>query len=453
MMDNSNKTISERIYWYGNVVAFSEKLNAIISDIVTVADDFSDISNSSDISNVPIEFRFGTFERPASMSHNQLNIVLDHYYEFNKETDIIAFIDHHLVEVVKITDYKSNAYMLYTNYKVIYNILRPIISLCANRVSAIVVWFHEDLDGVASAIIMRKILNDIISGNIDTTYNNKLVLANILGNYGDIAPDAKNDLSKIVIPPSNQAAIDVYDKKISSFCKTFSRYLKATRNIRKYHDDVEKIRSYNSYISPSGVSFADIKEIENSICSWIANIKNVNLKTTYMLINYIAQNVTINKIVDFYNKESERIISTFINPEKGQSCAFELVVMVKTNTITVPYKLLFIDSPFDIGRSIIWKYRSSYAAATKAKNPRVSQWQYKVSDWKNIKNNSTDNIMCYNMNISKLSIDGSDGSAYTIAEALGGGGHKSTSDGRSIGSVKIDNINKFLDMCIIIDIL
>ena len=453
MMDEVSKAITERLYWYGNTVAFSDKLNIIISDIVTTSDNSSDISSKSDISNVPIEFRFGTFERPASMSPNQLNIVLDHYYEFNKETDIIAFIDHHLVEVVKNIGYKSNAFMLYSNYKAIYNTLRPVINLCANKVSAIVVWFHEDLDGVASAIIMRKILSDIINGSADIAYNSKLILANILGNYGDIAPDAKNDLSKIIVPPSNQAAIDIYDKKISSFCKSFSRYLKATRNIRKYHDDEEKIRSYNSYISPSGVSFADINEIENSICYWIASIKDVNLKTTYMLINYIAQNVTINKIVDFYNKESDRIISAFINPEKGQSCAFELVVKVKNDTITTPYKLLFIDSPFDIGRSIIWKYRSSYAATTKAKNPRVSQWQYKVSDWKNIKNNSIDNIMCYNMNISKLSIDGSDTSAYAIAEVLGGGGHKSTSDGRSIGSVKVDDINKFLDMCIIIDLL
>ena len=91
-MDEVSKTITERLYWYGNTVAFSDKLNTIISDIVTTSDNSSDISSKSDISNVPIEFRFGTFERPASMSPNQLNIVLDHYYEFNKETDIIAFI-------------------------------------------------------------------------------------------------------------------------------------------------------------------------------------------------------------------------------------------------------------------------------------------------------------------------------------------------------------------------
>lgn len=64
----------------------------------------------------------------------------------------------------------------------------------------------------------------------------------------------------------------------------------------------------------------------------------------------------------------------------------------------------------------------------------------------------TKNMICYNRLLNKLSLDGDNSSSYNIAKTIfDGGGHLMTEDGRSLGSVVINNESDFFDSFVLVD--
>ena len=177
-----------------------------------------------DISEM-VHFKFSAFEQPREVDiiDNALFVVLDNSFEFDEEKDFI-FIDHHLLETVCNKRYKSNAELLTNNY--IYNLLYDIFNNF--NYSNIYVYMHNDMDGICSGIIFRKLLEDLSNNKIDEDFSDKINLAYILGNYGDIDEDAKFLLNDLF---DDSFSVDIFDKKIKSICKTTSRFMKAVRSV------------------------------------------------------------------------------------------------------------------------------------------------------------------------------------------------------------------------------
>ena len=150
-------------------------------------------------------FRFNDFKLPSSIHLCQnkyfeyssiLFICVDHSFieevETYNENINIVFIDHHLAERNGIR-YASNAKMMTELYSDLVKDLSDIAPSFQN----IVVLMHNDLDGLASGIIIKSILNDIFNDNIDNAkITSGIALAEILGSYGDIDPDKEKLLGK-----------------------------------------------------------------------------------------------------------------------------------------------------------------------------------------------------------------------------------------------------------------
>lgn len=410
--------------------------------------------DTNDIATPEINYHFGFFEKPVTKT-DSLYIVLDHSWVYDENTDNVIFIDHHAVEVLFNANYGSNADMMSKNYSMIYNAIKQIITTF--RFKTIEIHTHWDIDGVASALIMRKVCIDINNGKIDPHYEIKIKLAKILGNFGDIDPNAALSLIDIM---DDDRAVKIYTKKINSFCKTFSRFMKATRPIYPVFNDTDEneykdyIDRFNRYIKDSGLTVSDIQDVvEKKIFESLTKLNDIDAKSLIYYFNNIATSKVVNKMVEFFNVETDRIISSYISPSKSDSAAFEMFVKFKKDAAGTVFRLLICETEFDAGRTILWKYRSSYAAA--ARNKKTSQWYYSVTDWDRVKPNvaNLDNIACYNSLTGKLSLDGNNNSAFEIGQALGGGGHGDIDGGkRSLGSVIVKDINKLFDEIIIIEL-
>jgi hypothetical protein len=171
-------------------------------------------------------------------------------------------------------------------------------------------------------------------------------------------------------------------------------------------------------------------------------------------MNVLAQNNVINKIVELYNEESDKLLINYMEPVIP---CMEMKIIFKNDESKNIYKLIIIDSPFDSGRSIIWKYNSSYNKLTKTSSTNVSPWYYKATDWVNSGVKTIDDIIdpnrnyvCYNKTLKKLSVNGAN--AYDIAKNIFNGGGHIGDERNSIGSVVIEDENIFYDSFMIVDI-
>lgn len=440
-MKTTSSDVFESLVWCGNTaVNLNRDLKKVEEPIIADKDKFT------------ITLSYNSFSRPSTLNKDCLNIALDHSFAFESD-DNIVFIDHHLVEQMKNVHYPSNAQLLYDNYQIIYKVLERLIT-SYDFGYCISIWYHEDLDGLMSAIICKKIINDIFQSKIDNAFKYKLNLIKIAGNYGDIYQDAKLDLIATV---GNKESVNIYDKKMSGLQKAFSRFMKAVRNII-YVSDETSIKQINNFLSRINVTHSDIIMTFNTLHNLILSLNDIDIKTSIIIFNWISQNYVINSLVKCYNSEIERIISSFVSPQKNEGVSSEIFVRHRKDETHTTYRLLFIDSLFDMNRSIIWKYRSSLNSLRKVSST-PSLWQYKVTDW--IKQNTTlsntvlntDNIMCYNITTQKLSLDSENGSAFAIASFYDGGGHADIENKRSIGSVKIENLQQFLDDCVMVELI
>ena len=413
---------------------------------INLSNNVKEYSNKTKQISPIIKCNFGTFDTPK-LDNNNIYIVVDHSFAFNKNDNII-FIDHHLIGELFNISYASNSELLANNYELIYTTLNKILKTF--KFNAIVILIHHDIDGVASGIITKKILLDVYANELDKEYNNKILMAKILGNFGDINPNADVDLTEIF---STTTEIAVYSAKLKLFCKSFSRFMKATRTIFTDLDnfDNENSKKFINYINTSGITLSNIEDIIKYICNFISSSKEIDTKHILTFCNILAINKKFNIIVNIYNEEMTRISNSYICPAKNDSPMFEMTVIFKNDINKTPFKLLIIDTPFDCGRSIIYKYRVS-AKYNFNNKMTTNPWSYKLSDWLGINKNilQLDNIACYNKYINKLSLDGNNDSAYNIAVGFGGGGHANTDEtGRSLGSTTVDNIDTLLSNCII----
>jgi len=405
--------------------------------------------------NIPdIFFRFSSFYRPNNLDKNALNIVLDNSFDFYEDDNII-FIDHHISEELNKCGYKSNSSMMVKYYRMIFEYFTAIFE--NYRYDDIVLHMHHDIDGLCSGIICLKILKDVLNKKYDNNYEDNLKFLEILGNYGDIDPDAKIGLTNYFTTKD----IDIFDKKIKQYCSSLGKFFKATRAV---YPDPENLSNDDFIPSEAYLKLKDILAENNLDVKMINNILNeiyynlhkfwkdrtVNFANTLMFFNTLGQNRILNLILEIYNKEIDRLVNNYINPTTP---SFEMSIkFIKDKTNTV-FKLLIIDSPFDCGRSVIWKYRSSlkYFINTNKEN----KWKFNIADWnKNLDLISlSKNVICYNRTLNKLSFDGDNSAAYDIANTVfNGGGHPDLEEGRSLGSAVIDDEQLFFDSFIILDI-
>lgn len=404
--------------------------------------------NSDAVTEDSIKFKFGTFVLPENYDTNRLNIVLDHSFEADNLTNTI-FIDHHLSETAHNLRYKSNSFMMMENFDDIYSVLFAMLNPDDRVYSNITVWIHSDIDGICSGIIMRDILNRIANNEEiydKEHYMTNLRLAMILGNYGDIDEHAIVDLANYF---DSEDEINIFNKKIKGWCSSISRFMKAVRQpvIHKYN------KLFNMFLreletdgfNDNAVDSKLVGTIYNDFLGGIANMSIVNTKSILFYFNNLAQNDIINRIVEIYNKTVERETTNYIDPTVP---CFEMTIIFNGDKTKTKYKLLLVNSLFDIGRSVVWKYRSMYRMLTK-KSFSSSEWYYKLTDWDKTKFNNIDtehlmkNAVCYNLKLNKLSFDSENNSAYDIAKLFDGGGHGGMEDGNSLGSVEIKDITQF----------
>lgn len=403
---------------------------------------------------IEINYHFNTFIRPINFDGSHLNIIVDHNFDI-KEEDNVVIVDHHLMETKFNKVYKSNTYLMMEKYEEIYSVLAEL----AYKFKYIDVYMHADIDGLCSGLIVQHILMNIFnekkSDSISYIDDLNLVLA--LGNYGDIADNAKLDLDKFLNTES-ATELDLYDKKISKYCSSIARFMKAIRTgLIEYQNGCvssELMSAYNLKLYSYGLTFEDVMSTINNIYKDIKNINNVNAKSVLILMNTLAQNNIINKIIELYNIESELLLVNYMDPVIP---CMEMKIIFKNDESKNIYKLLIIDSPFDSGRSIIWKYNTSYNKLSRTNSSNVSPWYYKVTDWVNSGVKTIDDIIdpnrnyaCYNKMLKKLSINGTN--AYDIAKDIfDGGGHMGDEE-NSLGSVVIEDENIFYDSFMIVDI-
>ena len=410
-------------------------------------------------SSVPdVSFKFSSFNRPDNLDKTALNIAVDNSFDFY-EDDNVVFIDHHISEELNSRGYKSNASMMVEHYDTVFKYFTTILN--SYGYERVVVYMHHDIDGLCSGVVCLKVLKDALRGRYDENYRDNLKLLEVFGNYGDVDTDAKVNLTDYF---ESAEDVDVFDKKIRQYCKSLGRFFKATRAV---FYDLENIdcdgyvlrepEVYNSLDSMLAESNLSNRMIKRGVLDQIHGelqkfwkFREVNLKSTLLFFNTLGQNRILNLIVDAYNREIERLVNSYVNPDTP---AFEISIRFvgdKTNTV---FKLLTIDTPFDCGRSVLWKYRSSLKYFMSVN--KESKWKFNIADWGKSKDLAgvAKNIVCYNKMLRKLSFDGSGSAAYDVAASVfKGGGHSVLEEGRSLGSVVVDDEQLFLNSFVVTDV-
>lgn len=421
-------------------------------------------------------FRFNDFKLPSLIHLCQnkyfeyssiLFICVDHSFieevETYNENINIVFIDHHLAERNGIR-YASNAKMMTELYSDLVKDLSDIAPSFQN----IVVLMHNDLDGLASGIIMKSILNDIFNDNIDNVkITSGIALAEILGSYGDIDPDKEKLLGKLF----NKFDQPNIDKKLESVRKNIGTFFKATRtihdllfNIRHINDIKlqeyktklvtykDTVYNYEQYIKQFDIDIDGILLLFYNICESLEKCDKITLKYVIYLMNIILSNKTFIKVNEAYYNVSEQILEQYMGGSSLTPLKFEITAYFEGSN--VKYKIIIIDTPFDVARSIMFKYELKVKNCLK-QNLAPSNYTYKITD--NIKAGKdiiglSHNIACYNKAINKLTLYSSENSsAYDIAsELFHGGGHNT--DTGSLGSAVIENENILFDKIKIVDI-
>ena len=259
-------------------------------------------------------FRFNGFSVPNELirliehgcfdyfrGNKALYICVDHSFveeltESGQDINII-FIDHHLAEKQNVK-YASNARMMAENYPDLMKYLVNVIPYF----NSIVVLMHNDLDGLASGIIMKSIINDIFDENRHEGINvqSGVAFAKILGSYGDIDSDKLKTLETF-FHKSLHANID---KKFESIRKNIGTFFKATRAI---HDSLFYIRNYQDIVNEKNflLSGGAGSGKTYSLIQTINLIKSLYNNKSIACITYtnVAVNEIKNRVIDNRNLE------------------------------------------------------------------------------------------------------------------------------------------------------
>ena len=106
---------------------------------INLSNNVKEYSNKTKQISPIIKCNFGTFNTPK-LDNNNIYIVVDHSFAFNKNDNII-FIDHHLIGELFNISYASNSELLANNYELIYTTLNKILKTF--KFNAIVILIHN----------------------------------------------------------------------------------------------------------------------------------------------------------------------------------------------------------------------------------------------------------------------------------------------------------------------
>lgn len=451
MLDMEDVSISKLNFIQDPIQYMTKFFPSESNPIITISCPFLSI-RKTDIKNINIKYNFSSFDFPnlkelfVSIDDKDLNlkttllIVVDNSFNINieKQTNVV-FIDHHLYEqFVGQCPYQSNTIMLQKNFTIISKILQKIIK--EKEIQNIGVLFHTDLDGIGSGLLIAKIIEIALADDnqiIDLTDMN---LATILGEYGDIS-DNKEEilLSSFNQPESISIGLK---KKFEILTKNFGRFMKAIRPIIDYYahytnfTDYQKYtleQKYNEYIYSYNIGY---KQFENSyfkIKDYFNNLKSVNNLEIIRFISLIVQDPVNQKILELIQKEIDFMVDSYLRPTMPQ---IDFTLQFKNVSSEPIYRVLFINSPLDVGRSVIWTYKGRLQYF---KDP-IDNKKFTMANYKAVLPKmllQCKNICCYNLFSGKLSLHSEDNSAFEIGTAFGGGGHGNTASG-SLGSALID---------------
>jgi len=338
--------------------------------------------------------------------------------------------------------YGSNSRMIFNNFSVIYKVLNKI--LAEKQVDNIGVCFHTDLDGIGSAFLIAKILyliknkKEISKEEIDTTG-----LAMLLGEYGDISDNKLEDLQD-VLSPKNSYSTGI-SKKMDIMTKNFGRFLKAIRPVIDLNShsetkagEIERLENKLKDLAINyGVGYEEFYSSFIKIIDFFNTIEDIDQFTIIRFISQIVQDPINRIIIDLVQKEIDFMVNSYLRPETPQ---FDFTVQFygfdNEDNKLPEYRLFLIDSPLDVGRSVMWTYRGRLQYFKDA----VDSKKFSVANYRSIIPEMVlkcKNMCCYNIFSGKLSLQSADNSAFDIGKAFGGGGHGNTGEG-SLGSVGVD---------------
>lgn len=427
-----------------------------------------------DLNTMVIKYNFSSFKFPSLNSlfsdkvgeknidteifeENTLLISVDNSFDIPTEKAVSCiFIDHHLFEqITGSSRYHSNAIMIHKNFVLIAKFLEKIIR--EKEIQNIGVLFHTDLDGVGSGLLIAKIL-ELIKYNrvkeISVEDIDSVSLATVLGEYGDISEDKEELLFEVFQQK------DIYSaglkKKFEIMTKNLGRYLKAIRPVieLEVHDEEysetdrsNMVNKYDELIPKYRIGYREMLKSYYKIKNYFDNLQNIDSLEIISFISSLVQDQTNRIIIELVQKEIDALVDSYLRPSTPQ---IDIVVQFTNIEKSPEYKLLLIDSPLDVGRSVMWTYRGRLQYFKDDPDyKRFSMANYRAGIPYILK--KCKNICCYNIFSGKLSLQSEDESAFEIGKAFGGGGHGNTGAG-SLGSVLIP-INKLKQNCIITEMI
>ncbi|NCC70487.1 hypothetical protein EOM09_02805 [bacterium] len=384
-----------------------------------VTKEYIDSNHSNDLSK--INAYMADFELPYAFMHSivlkedTLNIFVDNFIsEIKPKSGAYLFIDHHILEVLKEQRNSSNAYLMYHKLNKIISFLKDLFEQF--HFSNINVFYHADIDGVSSGVMMMSILNMIKDDKeyIADDFNQCL----LYGEIGDISDDVDKRFNKKQSMQTRKV-IKLSAKYCSIIFKTVRPFLKE-KNIKNFVEDI-------SYLTP--------KIAENMIYSinkYIEKITKINNPNNAILL--LMTRLNINNVGELIYKDyifkKDNLVERFIETKEPN-------LFYKGTYNGNDYIIMIIDCPYDIGRSIMWTIKAKLKYIL-SNNAARSDWKFNLTaDVSNKKlfSKAFDYMICYNGSLEKGSSHSIDNSAYEMAKDFGGGGHD-VKDG-SLGSFEL----------------
>lgn len=413
--------------------------------------------NKEDITkNFDIHINFSSFSENEDIiklynKKDCLVIFVDNSYEITNEefikNNMIAFIDHHLTEETYGDGSTSNAGQITDNVELIYKFLSIPIYSKVIPISDIYLFIHTDVDGICSGLLITKMLQDLISCNIDnivsempnliSNFINTTSLISSFGDYGDVSEDAIYRFMDSSIYDLDQ--IKTLDKKYKVMIKNISRFFKILKPVINNTINYETMQNI---LKTYDININDVIDFyKNKILKSMITPSKINNQFFVYYINNIVTSPFFKNYIDIITKDINRLTDILISEDNNNINALDMMGCFSIDTSRTIYKLIIIDSPFDIGRNVMYSYK---AKIEYNKISTGNKYSYKLGDMDSFINlyDSVKNIMCYNISIHKISIMSENDSAYNISAYFNGGGHKA--DDMSMGSFDIGDISEIL---------
>jgi len=412
-------------------------------DIIFINNNVNILKNKKSIEtkNDHITFNFSSFSVfDANPTVPTVFVFVDNFCEISEKvlnSSGVFIIDHHLTEETSKYGNTSNAGQISDNYDLIYDSFLEYKEVFEN--SKIEILIHTDMDGLSSGFLIKKIILSVLNGKKDTQeiFKNSTQFIRAFGDYGDVSKDPISNVEMY----EDDVYIKILDTKFKTIVKNFGRVFKAVKpSIGVSEFEKYELERYNTQLSSLGLNIKDLELIRNFIINEMNSISDINSLSFFVFFNSLSSNSIYNKVLDIVNTEITRI-TEHLYGEK--SPLVDIIGISNVDKTKTQYKLIVIDSPFDIARNAVYVFKSKVE-----KNSLVSgnQYTYRLGDYKKIINLKSHviNVICYNKGIKKFTMMSSNMSALEIAKYFSGGGHgEDTASEGSIGSFTLENPEEF----------